>query len=368
MPPLLLLAPLDEELAPPPLEPDAEPLEALAVEPAPVPDALLVAPGSLPPPPAAVPVTAPPPCPAAPTPPPPTPSPFVPCAHAAASTPTSTTVVKAKPSLVTGPPPTWDCHRFRKRSGDVSRGRAAPGASASLDFEGAPGAFTRRCGAIRGRLRPPMTPLVAPEIEQYTHDHTTAPPPLFDEMRDVTYAQMSSPQMQVGRVEGALLKMLCTLAGARRVVEVGTFTGYSALSMAAALPDDGELITCDIDPEATRIARSFFDRSPHGRKITIRLGDALETINALPADPTLDLVFLDADKERYVAYYEALLPRLRRGGLVVADNTLWSGKVLSPSEATDRAIVAFNRRVAEDPRVENVLLSVRDGIMLARKL
>jgi caffeoyl-CoA O-methyltransferase len=213
-----------------------------------------------------------------------------------------------------------------------------------------------------------MTPLVDPAIETYTHEHTTPQPALFDELREVTYRSMKSPQMQVGRVEGALLRMLCAISGARRVLEVGTFTGYSALSMAAALPDDGELVTCDIDPEAARVAQSFFDRSPDGRKIKLRLGDALTTIEAMPAEPTLDLAFLDADKERYVAYYEAILPRLRRGGLLVADNTLWSGRVLSPAADTDKAIVAFNRRVTEDPRVENVLLSVRDGIMLARKL
>ena len=209
--------------------------------------------------------------------------------------------------------------------------------------------------------------LVDPAIEAYTEAHTTPRPPLFAELREVTYASMDSPHMQVGRVEGTLLKTLVALSGARRIVEVGTFTGYSALCMAEALPDDGELTTCDIDPKAAKTAQSFFDRSPHGRKIRLRLGDALETIGALPSGEWLDLVFLDADKERYVDYYEALLPRLRRGGLVVADNTLWSGKVLSPEHASDHAIVAFNRRVMEDPRVENVLLTVRDGIMLARK-
>jgi caffeoyl-CoA O-methyltransferase len=213
-----------------------------------------------------------------------------------------------------------------------------------------------------------MIPIVPPEIEAYTHDHTSPRPSLFDELRERTYASMASPHMQVGRVEGTLLKMLCALAGARRVLEVGTFTGYSALCMAEALPEGGEVVTCDIDPAAVEIARSFFARSPHGHKIRVRLGDALETIRALPMDPSFDVVFLDADKERYAAYYELVLPRLRQGGLIIADNTLWSGKVLSPDAASDRAIVEFNARVAEDPRVENVLLSVRDGIMLARKL
>jgi caffeoyl-CoA O-methyltransferase len=213
-----------------------------------------------------------------------------------------------------------------------------------------------------------MTPLVSPEIEQYTFDHTSPRPPLLDELRDATYSQRADANMQVGRVEGTLLKMLVGLMGARRVLEIGTFTGYSALCMAEALPEDGSLITCDVDPEAVAFAQRFFDRSPHGRKITVRLGDARETLRAMPEEPTFDLAFIDADKQGYEAYYELILPRLRRGGLIVGDNTLWSGKVLAPRDANDHAIVAFNRRVNADPRVENVLLPVRDGMMLARKV
>ena len=213
-----------------------------------------------------------------------------------------------------------------------------------------------------------MTPLVSPEIEAYTHDHTKPRPSLLDELRELTYAEMRDPQMQVGRVEGALLKMLVALTGARRVLEIGTFTGFSALCMAEALPEGGELITCDIDPEAVRVAQRFFDRSPHGKKIQARLGNALDTVRSLPAEHSFDMVFIDADKERYLDYYEHTLPRLRAGGLIVADNTLWSGRVVAPERASDHAIVAFNRRVMEDPRVENVLLSVRDGMMLARKI
>lgn len=210
-----------------------------------------------------------------------------------------------------------------------------------------------------------MKPFVAPEIENYLFEHTRAPSPLFDELRERTYAEVPSPQMQVGRVEGALLRILVASIGARRVLEIGTFTGFSGLSMAESLPDDGELITCDVDPTATAVAREFFDRSPHGKKIHIRLGKALDTIRTLSAP--FDLVFLDADKEHYVDYYEATLPLLRAGGLVVADNTLWSGEVLDPRTPSARAIAAFNDRVTADPRVDNVLLPVRDGIMLARK-
>ncbi|MRG97301.1 O-methyltransferase [Polyangium spumosum] len=213
-----------------------------------------------------------------------------------------------------------------------------------------------------------MKPIISPELDVYIEAHTRPRPALFDELRDATYASTSSPQMQVGRVEGTFLKMLCALASARRVLEIGTFTGYSALCMAEALPDDGELLTLDRDPDATRIARSFFDRSPHGKKIRILLGDALETLRSLPPGAPFDLVFIDADKERYTDYYEAVLPLLRQGGLVVGDNTLWSGNVLDPKEASDHGICRFNDHVTADPRVENVLLSIRDGMMLARKL
>ena len=207
--------------------------------------------------------------------------------------------------------------------------------------------------------------LVPEDIEAYAAAHTDPPGALYDQLREVTYERMHSPQMQVGPIEGAFLKMLVQLSGARRVLEIGMFTGYSGLKMAEGLPDDGELITCDIDPLAEAIARRFHAKSPHGKKITVRMGPALETIKTLR--PPLDLVFIDADKERYLAYYEAVLPLLRPGGLIVADNTLWSGRVLRPTRETDKAIVAFNDRVAKDPRVEKVLLSVRDGMLLARK-
>jgi caffeoyl-CoA O-methyltransferase len=213
-----------------------------------------------------------------------------------------------------------------------------------------------------------MKLLTPPELEGYVHDHTSARPPLFDELREVTLAQTTAPQMQVGRVEGTLLKLLVQLMGATRVLELGTFTGYSALCLAEGLPDDGELITCDVDPTATAIAQRFFARSPHGKKIKLRLGPAIETLAAMPLTPTFDLAFIDADKESYVAYYEAIVPRLHQGGLIVADNTLWSGAVLAPETDSARAIVAFNERVTGDSRMENVLLSVRDGMMLARKL
>lgn len=210
-----------------------------------------------------------------------------------------------------------------------------------------------------------MKAFIAPELETYLSEHTRAPSPIFEEMRERTYAQVPNPQMQVGRVEGALLRNLVAAIRARRVLEIGTFTGFSALSMAEALPDDGELVTCDVDPEVTAIARRFFDRTPHGKKIHIALGDALQTLRTVRGP--FDLAFLDADKERYPDYYEAILPLLREDGLLVADNALWSGEVLAPETAAAKAIAAFNARVTSDPRVDNVLLPVRDGIMLVRK-
>jgi caffeoyl-CoA O-methyltransferase len=171
--------------------------------------------------------------------------------------------------------------------------------------------------------------------------------------------------MQIDIIEGRFLQILVRLSGAKTILELGMFTGYSALMMAEALSHDGQLITCEIDEKAEAIARRYFAESQHGDKITIRMGPALDTIKTLTGP--LDLVFIDADKVNYSNYYEACLPLLTSGGLIVADNVLWSGKVLHPTEADDHAIVAFNRLVQSDPRVENVCLTVRDGMMLARK-
>jgi len=202
-------------------------------------------------------------------------------------------------------------------------------------------------------------------VENFAHDHTKEESEIFRRLREETYREMKSPQMQVGRIEGRFLKMLVRLTGARRVLEIGMFTGYSTLMMAEGLPDDGRIITCDIDPKAEAIARKYFAESPHGRKVEVRMGAALETIKSL-AGP-IDMVFIDADKENYSNYYKACFPLVRPGGLIVADNVLWSGQVLDPQDDATRAIVAFDDLVQTDPRVENVCLTVRDGMMLAWK-
>lgn len=213
-----------------------------------------------------------------------------------------------------------------------------------------------------------MLTLIPEALARYVEDHSAPEPELLTRLRSETQANLPDPQMQVGRVEGALLRLLVAISGARRVLEIGTYSGYSALAMASALPEGGRLVTCDIDPEATRVARRYFDESPWGRAIEIRLGPARDTIAALAsAGEGFDLVFIDADKEGYVDYFEAVLPLLPPGGLVVADNTLWSGRVLDPQSPSDHAIVRFNAKLAADDRVDQVLLSVRDGVMLARK-
>jgi len=159
--------------------------------------------------------------------------------------------------------------------------------------------------------------------------------------------------------------MLARLTNARRAVEVGTFTGYSALAIAEGMAEGGKLITCDIDPVATSIAQSYFARADWGDRIELRLGPALSTLAEL--EGPFDLAFLDAAKEEYVDYWELLVPKMRPGGLLVADNVLWSGRVLAPESDSDRAIVRFNEHVRSDARVEAVMLTLRDGVTLARR-
>jgi caffeoyl-CoA O-methyltransferase len=208
--------------------------------------------------------------------------------------------------------------------------------------------------------------LFVPEaIQAYADAHSAPEPALLAELARETRETQRDPQMMIGHGQGTLLALFVRLLRARRVLEIGTFTGYSALAMAAALPADGELITCDVDEKATTVARRFWDRSEHGRKIKLRLAPALDTIATL--EGPIDLVFIDADKPGYIHYWEATLPLVRPGGAVVADNVLWSGRVLDPKERDDHAIVAFNRHVQQDARVDHVMLPIRDGITLAVK-
>jgi predicted O-methyltransferase YrrM len=206
---------------------------------------------------------------------------------------------------------------------------------------------------------------VPENIQAYADAHSSPEAPLYKELAAETRASTTQPQMMVGHCEGLLLKLIVRMIAARRVLEIGTFTGYSALAMAEGLPDGGEIVTCDIDPKATAIATKYWNRSPHGKKIVLRLGPALDTIAAL-AGP-IDLVFIDADKTNYIHYWDACLPKVRAGGVILADNVLWSGEVLAPKEADARALAAFNEHIARDPRVEHVMLPIRDGITIAVK-
>ena len=210
-----------------------------------------------------------------------------------------------------------------------------------------------------------MAFIVEPQVEEYAEAYTTPDGELFERLAEETRAKTTAPQMMVGRIEGRFLATLVALSGARRVLEFGTFTGYSSISMASALPADGKVITLDVDPEATAIARRYMDESGHGDKIEIRLGPALETLQDV--EGPFDLIFIDADKPNYVNYYEAALPLLADNGLVIADNVLWSGRVVEDDgDESTRAIKEFNEHVRADDRVLSVMLTVRDGMTLIR--
>ena len=210
-----------------------------------------------------------------------------------------------------------------------------------------------------------MSSLVDEQIEEYAERHTTAPDPLLAELAAETKATMAAPQMLTGTIEGRFLEALVAATGAKRVLEIGTFTGYASLSMAAALPPDGHLDTLDLEPKHAEVAQRYFDRSPHGKKITLHLGPAAETLARLEGD--FDVVFIDADKANYDAYYEAVLPRLSERGLIAIDNTLWSGRVLDPQDDDSRRIAALNDKLESDERVVCVQLTIRDGLTLVRR-
>jgi caffeoyl-CoA O-methyltransferase len=209
--------------------------------------------------------------------------------------------------------------------------------------------------------------IVDPPVEEYAEAHSSANGELFERLAAETREKTTAPQMMVGLLEGTFLAFLVRSLGARRVLELGTFTGYSSISMALALPSGGRVITCDVNEETTAIASRYAEEAGVADRIDFRLGPALDTIAGL--DGPFDLVFIDADKENYVNYYEATLPLLADTGLMVVDNTLWSGVVADPNnkEATTEAIRALNDRVLADQRVENVLLTVRDGMNLVRR-
>lgn len=207
-----------------------------------------------------------------------------------------------------------------------------------------------------------MTDLVDPAIEAYAEQVTSPHEALLAELSEETIRDNVGPaSMLTGPVAGRFLELLVWAAAPRRVLEIGTLTGHSALAMAAALPADGHLDACELNPDRAAVAQRNFDRSPYAAKITLHVGPALDTIARLEGE--FDFVFLDADKDGYVDYYEAVLPRLSERGLIAADNTLMGGSVLDG----EGSIVRFNEHVAADPRSVQVLLTVRDGITLIRR-
>ncbi|WP_030957488.1 O-methyltransferase [Streptomyces sp. NRRL S-378] len=210
---------------------------------------------------------------------------------------------------------------------------------------------------------------ITDELYQYMLDHN---PPLDAVQRGLvarTYAKFPDVAgMQSAEEQGPLLAFLVRLTGARHIVEVGTFTGFSALSMAQALPPDGRLIACDVSEEWTAYGREAWEEAGVADRIDLRIAPALETLRAMPAEPHIDMAYVDADKESQISYWEELVPRLRPGGLIVTDNTLFHGTVLDESATGSAAGVrAFNAHVAADPRMDSVLLAISDGLTLSRK-
>ncbi|RZU50250.1 caffeoyl-CoA O-methyltransferase [Krasilnikovia cinnamomea] len=211
-------------------------------------------------------------------------------------------------------------------------------------------------------------PLTA-ELHAYLLDHSTAPDEVTAELIAETRAALpDNAGMQVAPEQAAFIRMLTTVTGVRRAVEVGTFTGLSSLSIARGLADGGQLVCFDISEEFTSVARRYWQRAGVDDRIELRIGPAAERLSELPAEPHLDLVFIDADKESYQTYWDELVPRVRPGGVLLVDNTLWSGRVLDPQSTSDRAITAFNDMVIADKRVEAVILPIADGLTMARRL
>ena len=210
-------------------------------------------------------------------------------------------------------------------------------------------------------------------LERYVREHTEPEAELLRQLDRETHQRMIAPRMLSGHVQGRLLEMLVRMVRPQRVLEIGTFTGYSALSMAAGLDEGAQLDTIEVDDELEELAQSYFDRSPHGSKIRLHIGSALDIAPALGVE--FNFVFIDGDKREYPDYYRMLMgddggkALVHSGTILIADNILWSGKVTEPVAHNDRhtqALVEFNRMVVEDPRVENIIVPIRDGLNIIR--
>lgn len=204
------------------------------------------------------------------------------------------------------------------------------------------------------------------ELQRYIEEHTAQEPDLLEKINRETHAQVLKARMLSGHVQGRFLSMISKMIQPKVILEIGTYTGYSALCLAEGLPVDGRLITIDINEELEDRVRNYFAQSGVASQIDYRVGDARKIIPSLAE--TLDLVFIDADKENYSLYYDLVMEKLPSGGIILADNVLWSGKVVQPKPDKDtQAILDFNSKVHHDARVENVLLPLRDGVMMLRK-
>lgn len=209
---------------------------------------------------------------------------------------------------------------------------------------------------------------ISADLATYVEAHTSPESELLRRLNRNTHAQILRPRMLSGHIQGRLLAMFSQMLRPRRILEIGTYTGYSALCLAEGLTDDGLLITLDNNEELEGFARSYWKQSPFAEKIVFRLGNAPDLIPAI--DEVFDLVFIDADKKNNALYYDLVIDKVRPGGIILADNVLWSGKVvgdIKPSDKDTKAVLAFNEKVQNDPRVENILLPVRDGLMMIRK-
>lgn len=208
--------------------------------------------------------------------------------------------------------------------------------------------------------------LVSPEIERYIDEHCSPEPRALAELNRKTYADVLMPNMLSGKVQGQFLKFLSQMLRPRRVLEIGTFTGYAAICLAEGLSDDGKLITIDVNEELEGLVRNYVEKAGLQNKIVQLIGNAADLIPTL--DETFDLVFIDADKQNYPLYYDLVFDKVRSGGFILADNVLWSGKIIEENKDKDtRKLAEFNDKVQHDERVENVIISIRDGIMMARK-
>jgi predicted O-methyltransferase YrrM len=209
--------------------------------------------------------------------------------------------------------------------------------------------------------------IIPEDLQRYVEQHTSPENELLRRVNRDTHAGVLRPRMLSGHLQGRLLAMISCMLRPSAILEIGTYTGYSALCLAEGLVEGGRLVTIDVNEELEDRVRATFAASPLGHQIDFRIGNALTVIRDL--DGEFDLVFIDADKENYSAYYDLVLSKVRPGGIILADNVLWSGKVIQAKTDKDtKAIIDFNRKIQEDQRVENVLLPVRDGIMIIRKL